>query len=116
MTEVLTVTVREADGGATVLTVGGEIDLDSAHVLGTAGEEALLDGVAALVLDLRGVTFCDSTGLKTFVQLHRLAADRGASLRLAGAPRPVSTVIKAVNLDRMLALHPTIEDALNAGR
>lgn len=116
MTEVLTVTVGEADSRDTVLTVSGEIDRDSTHVLGTAAEEALRSGITRLVLDLREVTFCDSSGLKTFVQLHRLAADLGASLRLAGARPPVTTVIEVVNLDRMLALHRTVEEALSADR
>ncbi|WP_250002957.1 STAS domain-containing protein [Actinoplanes sp. M2I2] len=112
MTDQLTVTVGKADGRVTVLTVGGELDRDIAHVLEEAGRAALGSGVERLVLDLGGLAFCDSSGLRTFVLLHRLAGERGASLRLAEVHPPVSTVIAVVNLDRMLALYPSVEDAL----
>ena len=113
MTELVTVTVGKADGRVTVLTVAGELDRDSVHVLETAGEEALRSGIERLVLDLRAVTFCDSSGLRVFVHLHRTAAGGGTSLRLAEVHPPVSMVIEAVSLDRLLALHPTVEDALD---
>ena len=91
MTDYLTVAVSHADGRGTVLAVNGEIDRDSTHLIAAAAEEALSSGTTRLVLDLSGVTFCDSSGLKTFVQLHRLAAGQDASLRLAfssGRRRP----------------------------
>ena len=112
MTEQLTVTVSKDDGRYTVLTVSGELDRDVTHTLEQAGETALTSGVERLVLDLRGVTFCDSSGLRVFVHLHRLAESRGASLRLAELHPPVSTVVEVVNLDRLLDLHPTVASAL----
>jgi len=112
MTEQLTVTVGKANGRDTVLTVSGELDRDVTHVIEEAGEAALASGVERLVLDLRGLTFCDSSGLRILVQLHRLAEGRGVSLRLAEVHPPVSTVVEVVNLDRMLALYPTVEAAL----
>ncbi|WP_250034216.1 STAS domain-containing protein [Paractinoplanes maris] len=113
MTEQLTVTASNPDGRVTVLTVSGELDRDSVHELEQAGEAALRSGAERLVLDLHGLTFCDSSGLRVFVHLHRLADSEGASLRLAGATPPVSAVIGVVNLDRMLTLHPTVNDALS---
>ncbi|MCY1138139.1 STAS domain-containing protein [Actinoplanes sp. Pm04-4] len=112
MTGQLTVTVGKSDGRVTVLTLSGELDRDETHLLEEAGEAALASGIQLLVLDLRSVTFCDSSGLRTFVHLHRLATARGACLRLAELHPPVSTVVEVVNLDRMLSLHPTVADAL----
>jgi anti-sigma B factor antagonist len=60
------------------------------------------------------VSFCDSGGLSLFVDLHRATTARGGSLRLAGMQPPVRSVIDATNLDRLLPLHPTVDDAVHA--
>ena len=110
--DLLQVTADKVDDRVTVLTAVGELDRDSAHVLGAAARAALDAGATRLVLALGGLTFCDSSGLRLFVELHKEAAERGGALRLADVRPPVTTVIELVNLHRMLALHPTVEDAV----
>jgi anti-sigma B factor antagonist len=110
--ELLQVSVERLGERTAVLTAVGELDRDSMHVLGRAADEALADGATRLVLNLAALTFCDSSGLRLFVELHKRTADRGGSLHLADVRPPVETVIQVVNLERMLALHPTVKDAL----
>ena len=74
-------------GSVRVVSVEGEIDL------GTAGElsEAAACGHAgdrpSLVLDLSGVTFMDSTGLKVLLAVHKRAELAGGRLVLAAPAR-----------------------------
>jgi anti-sigma B factor antagonist len=103
----LRVRTEKVDDRVTVLTAAGELDRDTMAVLGAAAGAALDAGATRLVLDLAPLTFCDSSGLRLFVELHRRT-----SLHLAGVRPPVATVIQVVNLDRMLALHPTVEEAI----
>jgi anti-sigma B factor antagonist len=110
--DLLRVTTEKVGDRATVLTVRGELDRDSLHILGPAADAALDAGATRLVLALDGLHFCDSSGLRLFVELHKRAAEHGGSLHLAGARPSVMKVIQVVNLHRMLALHPTIEDAV----
>jgi anti-anti-sigma factor len=56
-----------------VITVTGEIDVSSVGALTSAVEETLIDAPPRVVLDLGGVTFCDSQGLGTLVALSRKA-------------------------------------------
>ncbi len=114
MEQILTVTATEAAGAVPVLAAAGEIDHDSRRVLDEAAAAVLQNGGSRLVIDLTGVTFCDSGGLSLFLDLHRTAAARGGSLRLAGAGAAVLSVIHTTNLERMLLLHPTVEDAVRA--
>lgn len=60
----------------------GEIDLANADALGTAAENAVSNRARGLVLDLSGVTFLDSTGLRLVFRLARRLRDRQQSLRL----------------------------------
>ncbi|MFC3494492.1 STAS domain-containing protein [Glycomyces rhizosphaerae] len=72
---------REANETIVVLT--GEIDLHTAPRLSAAVDDALADDPVRVVLDMRGVTFCDSRGLGTLVILARAAARSRAVLVLA---------------------------------
>ncbi|HEX2145041.1 MAG TPA: STAS domain-containing protein [Glycomyces sp.] len=72
---------REANETIVVLT--GEIDLHTAPRLSAAVDTALVEDPVRVVLDMRGVTFCDSRGLGTLVILSRAAARSRAVLVLA---------------------------------
>ncbi len=72
-----------------VITVTGEIDVSTVPQLSTAVDEVLVDAPPRVVLDLGGVTFCDSQGLGTLVALSRKA-------------RMVQSVLVLVNVGEFL--------------
>ena len=57
-----------------VVGLAGEIDLSTAPRLSATVTELLSESPARVVLDLGGVTFCDSQGLGTLVVLSRKAS------------------------------------------
>ena len=56
-----------------VVSLSGEIDLSTAPLLSGAVGDLLADSPPRVVLDMAGVTFCDSQGLGTLVVLSRRA-------------------------------------------
>jgi anti-anti-sigma factor len=67
----------DADGGVRI-TVRGELDLATAPRL----RDALADpGGRVVLVDLRGLTFMDSTGVRTLLQANEDAASAGSELR-----------------------------------
>lgn len=73
---------------ATWLAVGGELDAFTAPNLRQAIETAEEAEPATLVLDLRGVTFIDSSGLAVILGAHQRASEAGRpelKLVIAGA-------------------------------
>jgi anti-anti-sigma factor len=56
-----------------VVTVAGEIDVSTVGQLSGAVERILIDAPPRIVLDLAGVTFCDSHGLGNLVALSQKA-------------------------------------------
>jgi anti-anti-sigma factor len=68
----LSITVHRT-GDEVVLRLAGEIDMLTAAQLSTVVNEVLADPPPRIVLDLAGVTFCDSQGLGTLVVLSRKA-------------------------------------------
>ena len=60
----------------------GEIDLASVPQLEQPLVELLDSGFGQIVLDLRDVTFMDSSGVRVLITAHQLAQDRGANLSI----------------------------------
>ena len=95
-----------------VVTVRGNLDIDSATVLTTALDQVLGNPAPYVVVDLSGVEFCDSTGLSAFVVGHNRAASAGGWLRLA-APNPfLEELLETVGLTDRVGVYPTVTDAL----
>jgi anti-sigma B factor antagonist len=110
----LTATVTAVTGSVSVLTVVGEIDRDSIRVMTEAAEPVLRGDGRRLVIDLSGVTFCDSSGINLMFQLNKHLADRGGALSVAGARDMVLRTLEVVNLHRIIAVHPTVDEAVRA--
>lgn len=97
-------------GDRTVVSVGGEVDLETASQLGDHALEALHEG-PHMVLDLTQVSFMDSTGLKVLLSVQRRAELAGGSLALAGASRSVRKILALTGLDQSFGLYDTVDEA-----
>jgi anti-sigma B factor antagonist len=72
---------REVGSEVTRLAVGGEVDLAGGRELRDAMEQAALDRAAGVELDLREVSFLDSSGLAAVLGGARVLDAHGCALR-----------------------------------
>ena len=96
----------------TIVQPRGELDLATAETLRSTLDAAIaetlsaaLDGMengARLVLDLRGLSFIDSTGLHLLVALDQRAQRDGFQLTLLAPAAPVDRAIQLCGLDQTL--------------
>jgi stage II sporulation protein AA (anti-sigma F factor antagonist) len=104
--------VDTSSEGIRILTVAGEIDYDTCETLRQA-----LDVPATppprLVIDMRQVTFMDSTGINLLIAAHQSATDAGGWIRLAAPTSPVRRTIQIVGLDALIDCHATLREALS---
>jgi anti-anti-sigma factor len=89
------------DDTARVLPVG-ELDIDTAPLVEERLQDARAAGVRHVVLDLRGTTFIDSTGLRLTVTWHERAARERFSFALVQGPEPVRRVIEIAGIGTAL--------------
>jgi anti-anti-sigma factor len=78
------------------------------------GEFTLLlkvEGVSKLVLDLSEVETCDSSGLSAILVANRIINTTGGSMRIASPSEKVYSLIKITQLDRVLPVCETVEEA-----
>jgi anti-anti-sigma factor len=88
---------------------------DEAAALSRFVGEMLHDG-SKIVLDLGGVRAIDSAGIGELVSLETRAQERNAELKCAGASKMVRRMLSVTHLDTVIALYPTLDEALESFR
>lgn len=97
----------------TLVRVQGEIDVVTRPEL----EKTLTDVIdigQPLVVDMRHVTFCDSSGLNAVVGANRRASERAVGFALVALPPRVRRVFKITGIDQYIPIYETLGEATDA--
>jgi anti-anti-sigma factor len=111
----LTVDAR-VEPDCTLLTVVGEIDISTSPDLSAAIEPHVGRTGAPLVVDLRGVSFMESTGLRVLLALERERARRGGPLAIVCPPGPARLICEVAAIEGQLSLYASAAEAAAALR
>lgn len=105
--------VARVSGGRAVVEVTGEVDARSCVQLEHLFTAVLADAPDELALDLAGVTFLDSSGLRSLLRAHDLGRSRRVAVRVVRASTTVHRVLEWTGLDHVLGLDhvPGADDA-----
>ncbi|MEU2427733.1 STAS domain-containing protein [Streptomyces sp. NPDC007851] len=98
--------------GIRVVTLAGEIDH---HTGGTLRQalDASSTPRPRVVVDLRQVTFMDSSGINVFITAHRTLSEAGGWLRLAAPGAAVMRTLNIVGVDTLIDCRETLQQALD---
>ena len=99
-------------GSSVVIAPAGEVDMHESPRLRTALIQAIAGRPAAVVVDLAGVTFIDSSGVATLVEAMKLAKAAGSPLILCSMNDQVRDVFALARLDKFFTLAGTRQEAL----
>ncbi len=89
----ITIAVESRDDMAHIR-IGGELDMFTAPVLEGTLASAEQDGFRTIMLDLRDLTFIDSSGLRVFVRAWDQAKTNGHQLLLVEASSEAQRLFK----------------------
>jgi anti-sigma B factor antagonist len=106
--------VHESDvGGVRLLEAFGELDLATAPRLCALLDEARAQRIRRVVIDLTGVDFCDSTGLRALMGASTELRHAGGRLAVAVLPDgAVARLFDVTGIRESLPTHDTQQDAL----
>lgn len=107
----ITLTVRVVEG-ATVIAVGGEVDMLTSPQLRTAVLTEFTPRAAVLVLDLEHITFLGTSGLAVLIELRDAAQAAGCALRLVCTSRRVLRPLTIAGLVPLFEVRDTVDEAL----
>src|SRR5271166_1069161 len=108
----LAVTMQADGPGPCLITVSGELDYHTGPQLRVCLDEAPCK--SGLVLDLSGITYCDSTGVSVLVHAYRRTEAAGTMLALAGATPGVFRLLSLTALDRFFTSYDSVDAAIHA--
>jgi anti-sigma B factor antagonist len=105
------ITSRDQNG-VTVFTLEGRIDSTGANEM----DSALQEGVAArhhkMVLDMSGVTYINSAGLRTLADILTQNRANGGDLRLVALSSKVERVFKIIGFDKFFETYTSVDTAV----
>ncbi|MET7682115.1 STAS domain-containing protein [Streptomyces sp. NPDC005423] len=109
----LTLRTRTTPGGP-VIELAGDLDHDSAPRVRAVLPGLVIAPGGQLVVDLAGLTFCDSSGITVLIAARNRALEAEASIVLSAVPDRVSRIFRIVGLEQIFPTHPTAEAAVAA--
>ncbi|OHE59261.1 MAG: hypothetical protein A2Z47_07740 [Thermodesulfovibrio sp. RBG_19FT_COMBO_42_12] len=100
--------------GKKIIILSGEVDMYSSPLL----REKLLDlikrKVPTLIVDFKGVSYIDSSGIATFVEGLKGMKSYGGRLRFFGLHQGIMEIFSFSKLDRVFEIYGNIDDAINS--
>ncbi|MDA9120898.1 STAS domain-containing protein [Flavobacteriales bacterium] len=66
-----------------------------------------------IIIDLEDTRYCDSSGLSAILVANRLCKNAGGSFILCSLQRSVSKLISISQLDTILSITPTLQEAVD---
>ena len=91
---------EERSGGTATLRLLGELDLATSELAEAA--IARTRGSERLIIDLRGLSFVDSTGIQALLRAHMTAGEEGTEMIVIRGSRPVARLFGLLELDAQL--------------
>ena len=95
-----------------VMKVMGRVDSDTAPELDDALTKLLQDNKNKIVLNLQGVDYMSSSGLRAMVKAYQMANKAGGDVRLASVSDPVEVILRTVGMMQMLQMYPSDQEAM----
>lgn len=99
--------------GALVVAFDGDIDLQSSP----EARQALLDAVGqgkAILVDLSGVGYIDSSGVASLVESFQAARKAGTDLILVSVSDGAKRVLQLARLDKVFTICDSLDDGIAA--
>ena len=96
--------------GMKVISPAGEIDMHSSPILRKEIMAFVGQRITPLVVDLKEVTYIDSSGIATFVEGLKGAMSYGGKLKLLGLAPQIREIFSFSKLDKVFEIHSSADD------
>lgn len=97
-------TVTEAAGNVTCVRLSGRMDAPGADQIGVRFTAAVVSQGRNAVVDLSGVSFIASLGMRLLIATARGLGLKGAKMIVFGAPELVQNALEQAAMDQIIAI------------
>jgi anti-anti-sigma factor len=99
------------EGGIPVLVLSGRLAQATADALHSAAMEAADNTEKGLIVDMGGVDFIASVGIRALIRPSQSMAMKGGKLAIANLNPQMSEFFSTTGLDQMFSVFETVADA-----
>jgi anti-sigma B factor antagonist len=103
---------ERVENGITVFVLKGRIDTEGAVDMDLALQAAVSGGKHKMVLDMAGVRYISSAGLRTLADVLTKNREAGGDLKLAALSQKVTRVFHIIGFDKFFSIYDTLEAAI----
>ena len=96
----------------TVCMIEGEINITTSPDLRKAFDALIKNNVGKVVVDLTNVSYIDSSGLATLVEMFQRLKKIGGRLRFAGMNQKIRSIFEITKLHKLFEICDTLDAAL----
>ena len=101
-------------GGPVLVRVEHRLDSSNAHAFHEELESATDTARRAVVVDMDGLAYISSAGLRVIMQAVRKMQRQGGSLALCSLSHDVRVVFETSGFDQLVDIHPSRAEAVSA--
>ena len=103
---------QRVEGDITVFLPDGRIDTLAADEMDQALQAAVAGGSHKIVVDMSGVDYISSAGLRSLAAVLVRCRDEGGDMKLAALNERVTRVFNIIGFDLLMSLHGTSDAAI----
>ena len=103
----------ENKNGLTVCHVEGEIDINSSPAIKKAFDRILSAKTPKIIVNLSKVTYVDSSGLATLVEILKNMRSYGGRLRLTNLSSKIKSLFEITKLEKLFEIMADEEEAIS---
>ena len=100
--------------GAKIIALSGDIDMDTSPELRKQLLLLIHQRIPLIMVDLKNVTYIDSSGIATFVEGLKDMMSYSARLKFFDIPSRVKEIFAFSKLDKVFDMYGSMEDALKS--
>ncbi|MCK4947059.1 MAG: STAS domain-containing protein [Candidatus Aureabacteria bacterium] len=104
----------DKDGDVFICRLKGEITFSNSPELRKSFIKLIDEQARKLILDLEKVTYMDSSGLATLVEILQKLKSSGGQLKLANLQEMVKSVFEITKLEQMFEFYPEARQAVES--
>jgi len=102
---------EESLDGVKVIILAGRMDIAGTQEVDQRFTVLAASSKALIAVDLSGVTFLASIGMRTLVSSARALMNRGGAMALANPQPLVNQALIAAGIDSLIPIYPNIDEA-----
>lgn len=109
----MNITTHEQNG-ITVVALDGRVDSEGAVDLELALQTALNEGQFKMILDMSGVRYLNSAGLRTLADVLTQCREQNGDLKLVALSPKVERVFQIIGFDKFFSIYADVDSAVDA--